>query len=526
MYKTGVSFRGLSTVLNLAFTTAGADSRYCTSTSYLYQNYQRLLQTKETKFQEALRADKSFGTVCFDHQTTQKITGRYEGTMHRIAVVWYSNQTHNAIGLIAMPDKSAESQDRAIREGCSKYGIVREQIVALTCDNENTNVGNRGGTCILLERALNKPLLRLMCRHHISEIIIKDVYNHLFRSDTPNNIFYLILKDIWSDLRRADFPFTPFNEDSFTEEYDLRTYELFQQLKGKAVNELRQHSTNKCVRDDYREVTLVALKFFGENLRTTKGNQVKFRTLINPSNARFMATAIQGIECYLFRRSIDWNGREDLKHNIKRFAAFASFIYIRYWNTCTNLFDAPKNDLDFLQELVTYQSFDQPVATVAMNALNRHLHYLGEELLPLSLFSKKTSIQEKEAISERLILAEEIAMPQRTLVGRDISNCIAYSEGNNTENYDWSSKIIADFVGDRSNFFFEALNLPRNFLRLNANEWNKNHEYIHAKNIVQSSLICINDGSERVISNCKNKFNKQRCRKETTFQQNMLSLNN
>lgn len=68
------------------------------------------------------------------------------------------------------------------------------------------------------------------------------------------------------------------------------------------------------------------------------------------------------------------------------------------------------------------------------------------------------------------------------------------------------------------------MNLPREFLRLDSNEWKTNNDYNKAKNIVQKALICVNDGSERVIANCKSKFNKQRCRNETSFRQNMLSL--
>lgn len=146
--------------------------------------------------------------------------------------------------------------------------------------------------------------------------------------------------------------------------------------------------------------------------------------------------------------------------------------------------------------------------------------------MPLTIFSNKISIQEKEAMAERLVLAEGKAMPQREISVRNISNHIAYTEGNNYENLDWSSKNIVDFVGGRSNFFFHAMNLPRSFSRLSPNEWNKNHDYIRAKRIVQSSLICINDASERVVANSKNKLLKQRCKKEETFQRNMLSLNN
>lgn len=67
------------------------------------------------------------------------------------------------------------------------------------------------------------------------------------------------------------------------------------------------------------------------------------------------------------------------------------------------------------------------------------------------------------------------------------------------------------------------MNLPRGFLNRNADEWLLNKDYQNAKKIIKNALVCINDTSERVISKCKSKFNKQRCRNETTFRQNILS---
>lgn len=522
MFATGVSFRALSTVLESAFDVANVPNSFCTSSAYLYKSYQRLLKEKENKYENFIREDKSYGTVCFDHQNTQKITGKFEGTTHRLAIVWYSNKTHNILAMVAISDKTAESQAVAINETCENFSIENHQIVGLACDNENTNVGIHGGTCILLERALNKSLLRLMCRHHIYEIIIKDVYHNLFDSDTPNNLFYSILKEEWANLRERNFPFTIFNEESFSEELNLRAYEAFEQLKNRAISELRAQSRNHNIRDDYREVTQLALKFFGEIQKITKGNQVKFRTLINPSNARFMATIIQGLKCYLFRKSFEWDSQEglELKYNIKRFVIFAAVIYIRYWNRSSMLFNATVNDLNLLQELQTYKLLDESVAKVAINAFSRHLNYMGEELAPLSLFSEKLSVQEKNAIAKKLCMTADKIMPLRNLR----SNHISFAEDIDYENYDWSSKSVIDLVGGRSHFFFDIMNLPKNFLRVNASQWENNDSYNKAKQIIQDALICINDGSERVISNCKNKLQKQRCRKESTFRQNILNL--
>lgn len=521
MFSTGVSFRALSTILKCAFFTADVSGRFNVSASYLFNNYKRLLQMKEIVHKDRIHAENEYGTLCFDHQSTRKLTGKYEGTSHRLAIVWYSNETHNVIGMPEMRDKTAGSQLQAIRDTCDEMGVKNEQIVALSCDNENTNVGYRGGTCVLLERYLQKSLLRVMCRHHILELVIKNVYDLLFGAGTPRNIFHDILQKDWSLLRSRDFPLNPFDEKMFMDELDFELHQPFKELRERALNDLRAHSKNKHIRDDYREVTLLALKFFGELQDTTKGNQVKFRTLINPSHARFMASIIQGIECYLFRRSIDWTEREELKSNIKRFAHFSAIIYIRFWNRSAILFDAPTNDIYLLKELQIYKSFDRPVAMAAMNAFNRHLNYMGEELAPLTLFSEKSSNEHKNLIASKLLSTERSDMPLRD---DRVYNHLAYHTGREDENFDWSSISVTDLIGKRSNFFFDVMNLPRNFLRLDASQWSKDREYKRAKNVIQKSLICVNDGSERVISNCKSKFSKQRCRKEDSFRQNMLNL--
>lgn len=521
MFATGASFRALSKILELAFNTANVGNKFHTSLSYLYKSYQRLLKSKEEKYKQVVRESNSFGTICFDHQNTQKINGKFEGTIHRLAIVWHCNGVHNILGMVPMPDKTAESQAQAIKQTCEEFSVESGQIVALTCDNEMTNVGNNGGTCVLMERVLNRSLLRLMCRHHIMEIVIKDVYHHLFASGTPNNLFYGILKEIWPQLRGADFPVEKFDENSFAEIMGPETYQVFEELKHSAITELQFHSRNKDVRDDYREVTLVALKCFGITQNISKGNQVKFRALINPSNARFMATAIQGMECYLFRNSIDWESQDRIHlHNVTRFSIFAALIYVRFWNRANVLFDAPVNDLRMLQQLEKYRYIDGEVANVAIAALSRHLNYMSEELAPLSLFSNKLSTHEKNMVAAKLLSAVDNIVPARSTD----NNHISFKQGIDNENFDWSSKSIVDFIGDRSHFFFDIMNLSRNFLSIDSSNWEYNCDYVRAKEMIEGALICINDGSERVVSNCKNKLQKQRCRKESTFQQNIYNL--
>lgn len=363
-----------------------------------------------------------------------------------------------------------------------------------------------------------------MCRHHIMEIVVKDVYHYLFASDTPNNLFYPILKEQWSLLRENDFPFISFNEDSIMSHMEEAAYNVFVTLKNRAITELRQHSNCKFIRDDYKEIVMIALKFFGDRSNIRKANQVEFHALIDPSNARFMATCLQGMKCYLFQEHLDWDTpeRQKIKRNLARFVVFVSIIYIRYWNRSSILFDATKNDLSFLKEIQEYQLIDESVANVAMAAFNRHLYYMSEELSPLSLFSQKVTVAEKNAMREKLNVSEDAEIPIRQIDQNEFSNYINYSAGVNKPNYNWNSMSVVDLIGVRSNFFFNTLNINRDFLKLDASAWNKNRSYKEAKKTIENALVCVNDASERVISNCKRKFKHQRCRKENTFRQNIL----
>lgn len=50
-----------------------------------------------------------------------------------------------------------------------------QRIVGLVCDTEVTNTGFHGGACSKYEMKIQKELLRLCCRHHIPEIVLKKV---------------------------------------------------------------------------------------------------------------------------------------------------------------------------------------------------------------------------------------------------------------------------------------------------------------------------------------------------------------
>lgn len=73
MFGTGVSFRNLSIILNVAFNVAGSNNRFYTSRAFLHKKYQQLLNAKEINYKNDLRKSNSLGSICFDHHKMRQI---------------------------------------------------------------------------------------------------------------------------------------------------------------------------------------------------------------------------------------------------------------------------------------------------------------------------------------------------------------------------------------------------------------------------------------------------------------------
>lgn len=192
-------------------------------------------------------------------------------------------------------------------------------------------------------------------------------------------------------------------------------------------------------------------------------------------------------------------------------------LYVRYWNRSSILFDAAVNDFNFIKDIHSYKLIDPSVANVAILAMKRHLYYMSEELIPLALFSEKIPTIEKNEMRQKMneLIGQEI--PPRNYSSH--SNHIAYSGDTNPNDSEFNLKNL---IGERSLFLFQTMNLCYIFLETDAAEWKNSNSYRMAKRAITDALICVNDVTERVISNGKSKYKKQRCRNEQSFRRNIL----
>ncbi|KAG0717466.1 hypothetical protein GWK47_054319 [Chionoecetes opilio] len=141
----------------------------------------------------------------------------------RVAVLVSGEDTEELLGVPV----SADGTGQAVAETVLK--LVRESslkgnIIGMAFDTTAANKGMVQGVCIRIERALEKPLVWLACRHHILEVVLKDVFKTCMGpSSGPNIALFKSLQNRWPivDQSRPQ-PLTPTALSSDEEAHRLR----------------------------------------------------------------------------------------------------------------------------------------------------------------------------------------------------------------------------------------------------------------------------------------------------------------
>ncbi|KAG0715030.1 hypothetical protein GWK47_012872 [Chionoecetes opilio] len=153
-------------------------------------------------------------------------------------------------------------------------------------DTTAANTGMVQGACIRIESALEKPLVWLACRHHILEVVLKDVFEACMGpSSGPNIALFKRLQNRWPivDQSRPQ-PLTPTALSSDEEAHRL-------QMLGhlKRLLDCGNHP-----REDYKEIILLSVAYLGGGVPTS------FRAPGAYHMARWMAKAIYAVKIMLF----------------------------------------------------------------------------------------------------------------------------------------------------------------------------------------------------------------------------------
>lgn len=163
----------------------------------------------------------------------------------------------------------------------------------------------------------------------------------------------------------------------------MRIKKHHQTFRDSTVRSLK--SIREWPRDDYRELFDLTLFALGE-----KPRDFSWKAPGAVHHARWMSKLIYATKIFLLRKEGHLIGlkKEDEK-KIERFVLFGSLIYTAAWAEAPLATEAAINDLMLWKNLQLFKKTDSEIGDAVSKVLERHLWYLSEDLLGMSLFSVK-----------------------------------------------------------------------------------------------------------------------------------------
>jgi hypothetical protein len=94
-------------------------------------------------------------------------------------------------------------------------------------------------------------------------------------------------------------------------------------------------------------------------------------------HASWIAKALYVLKIYLFRDQFHLTAYEN--RDIHDVCVFIVGLYVKVWFTAPDAISAPRNDLDFLQNLKAYEDINSAISKAAVTNFSEYLWYLSEE---------------------------------------------------------------------------------------------------------------------------------------------------
>jgi len=224
-------------------------------------------------------------------------------------------------------------------------------------------------------------------------------------------------------------------------------------------------------RDDYRELLELVIIFLGG----TPQRGIHFMAPGAIHHARWMAKALYVLKIYLFRDQFRLTAYEN--RGIRDVCVFIVRLYVKAWFTAPDAISAPRNDLDFLQNLKAYEDINSAISKAAVTKFSGHLWYVSEELVALALFDSVISTDTKRAMARAISEAEGTENPPKRI--KIVTNSI-------------KDMALTNFVTTNTMNFCRCLDITTDFLQADPDAWKPRDDYAKAIDITRS-LKVVND---------------------------------
>ncbi|KAG7164292.1 hypothetical protein Hamer_G003445, partial [Homarus americanus] len=173
----------------------------------------------------------------------------------------------------------------------------------LVFDTTASNTGLSEGAYAKIQAAINREIIWIVCRHHILEVVLSDVFKKEYGpSSGPNINLSMRFQEQWRFIDETRWkPAT--HDENLVEEFSGPLVGF----KERVLKDLRMAIESKAhLRDDYKEPIVLSYTFLGE---IPKGG-VKIRAPGDFYQARWMKKAIYALKNFLFREQFTLTAHE------------------------------------------------------------------------------------------------------------------------------------------------------------------------------------------------------------------------
>lgn len=173
------------------------------------------------------------------------------------------------------------TQADAILETLHDWNAVGN-VCAMCFDTTPANTGRYNGACGLLETKMGRSLLKLGCRHHVYELMLKGAFEakHFMPTDQPTMQILENFKEAWDGISHANY--TPGIDDPYIKSRIPDT------VRNEIIQFCNSQLKMKFKRTDYKELLQLTLTFLGANLETP----AVFHKPGSTSTVRWMSRAL------------------------------------------------------------------------------------------------------------------------------------------------------------------------------------------------------------------------------------------
>ncbi|KYM96042.1 hypothetical protein ALC62_13306, partial [Cyphomyrmex costatus] len=468
--RTKTSSRSASYILSAVAVSLGFDPNDINlSSSAIHKRRIQLREEIAKQLKEEIRVASNL-VVHWDGKLLPDIIGA--GSVDRLSIIVSGVGTEQLLCVPKLSKGTGENIATAVVDALYECNLS-EHVKAMCFDTTSSNTGPRNGACVLVEEKLEKKLIHLACRHHILELILRNVFETCWPSTSgPNVPVFKRFQQHWGEIDKTKY------ETGFDDE---PTVQILIDQKDEILHFIRSQFEISQPRDDYQEFLELSCIFLGgEPPRGTR-----FRAPGAMHHARWLSKALYCLKMYIFRRQFALKVRE--ARGLHDICTFIVTIYVNAWFSAPLAVRAPNHDLKLLQSLIAYRNTNADIAAAASSKLASHLWYLSEVLTALAFFDDAVpaEVKSKMVVAARRQGGAAVHMNRIVLNDRDLEAL--------------PGKDISDFVTRNSLLLFDQFDLSCDFFDKPPELWRDDPTFKKGWSTFKD-LKVVNDVAERGVA--------------------------